>query len=202
MILCRFCLDDKSTVKNPFLCPCLCKGSGGVVHLACLQKWFTFGGPEAKIKCPVCLSHYTFPPKEDRLFVNDGFIWMRFSLSLYLVNGILFIGVMMGQPRFVELYILLCENPFHTISVTSFFIVLFYAHLISFIREKRLYLREWIRPHCFLAVAAHWTLICFLPQIGFSGGFMYLWIFQHYLNEHNRIVDILNENIVPFGRNS
>ena len=37
--VCRFCLDDVSSENNPFMHPCMCKGSVENVHLRCLLRW-------------------------------------------------------------------------------------------------------------------------------------------------------------------
>jgi hypothetical protein len=37
--VCRFCLDEGGTLRNPLLLPCECKGSIAYVHKVCLGKW-------------------------------------------------------------------------------------------------------------------------------------------------------------------
>ncbi len=60
-MLCRFCLDNRSTRKNPFLSPCSCRGSVEVVHFICLQKWRITNPPLTLNTCPLCKAAYTLP---------------------------------------------------------------------------------------------------------------------------------------------
>jgi hypothetical protein len=38
---CRICLSDENETSNPLVKPCKCSGSMSLVHVECLQKWFT-----------------------------------------------------------------------------------------------------------------------------------------------------------------
>ena len=37
-IYCRFCYQEESTISNPLICPCKCKGSMKYIHYSCLKK--------------------------------------------------------------------------------------------------------------------------------------------------------------------
>ena len=37
--ICRICYGDDSTMENPLICPCICKGSMKYIHYDCLKNW-------------------------------------------------------------------------------------------------------------------------------------------------------------------
>ena len=37
--ICRICYGDDSTIENPLICPCICKGSMKYIHYDCLKNW-------------------------------------------------------------------------------------------------------------------------------------------------------------------
>ena len=37
--LCRICYGDDSSIENPLICPCICKGSMKYIHYDCLKNW-------------------------------------------------------------------------------------------------------------------------------------------------------------------
>ena len=37
--ICRICYGDDSTLENPLICPCICKGSMKFIHYDCLKNW-------------------------------------------------------------------------------------------------------------------------------------------------------------------
>ena len=37
--LCRICYGEDSTIENPLICPCVCKGSMKYIHYECLKNW-------------------------------------------------------------------------------------------------------------------------------------------------------------------
>lgn len=38
---CRICLMEENTEENPLIKPCKCSGSMGLIHIECLQRWFS-----------------------------------------------------------------------------------------------------------------------------------------------------------------
>ena len=50
---CRYCLDE----EGEFISPCRCKGSVGLVHESCFNKWLATIQDKTEIKCPICKSH-------------------------------------------------------------------------------------------------------------------------------------------------
>jgi hypothetical protein len=60
--ICRFCLDDTVTVNNPFIHPCVCKGSVENVHLRCLLRWIYQRGIGRALndECNMCKTLYVY----------------------------------------------------------------------------------------------------------------------------------------------
>jgi hypothetical protein len=74
---CRICLQEDNTRQNPLVKPCKCTGSMALIHIECLQKWFTskltvreFNNATSycwkSLKCELCKFDYP-----DRIEVND-----------------------------------------------------------------------------------------------------------------------------------
>lgn len=67
--VCRFCLDDVITINNPFIQPCMCKGSVENVHLRCLLRWIYQRGATHTLndECSMCktIYVYTMPQLEE-----------------------------------------------------------------------------------------------------------------------------------------
>ncbi|KAG2483397.1 hypothetical protein HYH03_017749 [Edaphochlamys debaryana] len=58
---CRICLDSEVTAENPLISPCVCKGTAGFVHRACLHKWRKEkDGTPSFYRCEVCHFSYQF----------------------------------------------------------------------------------------------------------------------------------------------
>lgn len=60
--ICRFCLANKQTGKNPLISPCNCKGSLEFVHLKCLNRWRRMDILRNGRTCSLCQTHYDFLP--------------------------------------------------------------------------------------------------------------------------------------------
>ncbi len=60
--LCRFCLDDSATANNPFVQPCMCKGSVENVHLRCLLRWVH--QRDDRDECNMCKTIYIYEIKQ------------------------------------------------------------------------------------------------------------------------------------------
>ncbi|VDP15691.1 unnamed protein product [Schistosoma margrebowiei] len=56
---CRICLDEKK--EEGLLSPCRCKGTIGLVHKKCLQKWLLTSG---KLQCELCGYMYLMKPSK------------------------------------------------------------------------------------------------------------------------------------------
>jgi hypothetical protein len=60
--VCRFCLDEITTTENPFVQPCICKGSVKNVHLRCLLRWIY--QHEDNDECNMCKTLYVYEIKQ------------------------------------------------------------------------------------------------------------------------------------------
>lgn len=60
-ITCRFCLSENQTQKNPLLSPCACKGTVGMVHLSCLNRWRNLDHGRNFSSCTLCKQLYRIP---------------------------------------------------------------------------------------------------------------------------------------------
>jgi len=101
---CRFCLGENANLRNPFLTPCLCKGSIKFVHLRCLNTWRNNNTEKNYTLCTLCHSVYTIPTEyaiEDIPHVKYFFIvlnhpiltnialhyvWMLYAVSIFADN--------------------------------------------------------------------------------------------------------------------
>jgi len=60
--VCRFCLDEITTTINPFVQPCMCKGSVKNVHLRCLLRWIY--QRRDNDTCNMCKTLYVYEIKQ------------------------------------------------------------------------------------------------------------------------------------------
>lgn len=79
-MVCRFCLDNRQTRKNPFLSPCECRGSVEHVHFICLQKWRITNPPVTLNICPLCKAVYKLPEE------FQGEIFPRLGMEHFLIS--------------------------------------------------------------------------------------------------------------------
>ena len=92
--LCRFCLDDAVMADNPFIQPCVCKGSVENVHLRCLLRWiYQHGAGRGVIhdECNMCKTLYIYEIKqleESATQINRLVYW----LAATPVSGLWFIA--------------------------------------------------------------------------------------------------------------
>ena len=91
--VCRFCLDDTITANNPFIHPCVCKGSVENVHLRCLLRWVYQRGVGRPLndECNMCKTLYVYEIKqlEEGTTKINTFIY---TLAATPVSGIWFIA--------------------------------------------------------------------------------------------------------------
>jgi len=85
---CRFCLERTQTKENPFIQPCICKGSVRNVHVVCLTKWRRMTeNPEAKHKCQICATIFNLPTRwrrqSDKL--KNSIIWYILQKQYFFI---------------------------------------------------------------------------------------------------------------------
>lgn len=90
-LVCRFCLDSKTTKMNPLLDPCDCKGSIQFVHEKCLYRWRRMDPARNGEMCLICLVPYRLLQPGILEMVPDGgkitLMFLRFPLLLcFVVN--------------------------------------------------------------------------------------------------------------------
>jgi E3 ubiquitin-protein ligase DOA10 len=58
---CRICYDDEDEgdPDSTLLSVCACRGSSGLVHMACLKEWHAHEGYPEQPQCGLCGEHYT-----------------------------------------------------------------------------------------------------------------------------------------------
>jgi hypothetical protein len=100
--ICRFCLDSDDEDSSDFVHPCKCKGTGGNVHLKCLNKWITQSGDT---HCKVCRGKYetqgmTKPRRRVQIDLNEN----ERSLSAKACSKLM---VMIAS---VSIYVLIMSN--------------------------------------------------------------------------------------------
>lgn len=92
--LCRFCLDDAVTVNNPFIQPCVCKGSVENVHQRCLLRWIYQHGSRRGVihdECNMCKTLYIYEIsqlEESATQINRLVFW----LAATPVSGLWFLA--------------------------------------------------------------------------------------------------------------
>ena len=71
---CRICFETHSTLENPLMSPCMCRGTSKWVHKECIQRWRN-ANPDTPnfLKCNTCGQEYQFKsvyPHETYIFNN------------------------------------------------------------------------------------------------------------------------------------
>ena len=90
---CRICFEIES-YDDPFISPCLCKGTSKYVHKSCLNTWRHFNvNREGWDKCMECHEIYTlqykYPIEKDILANNHYFlIWFTFECIPFYTPGL------------------------------------------------------------------------------------------------------------------
>ena len=152
---CRFCWDCVQTKDNPFLQPCLCKGTVQNIHLECIQRWrLMTDNDEAKHICQLCRSVFIFPTRWGKQinYITNSLIWSvleRNIIMLVIAQG-LHMASMPSIANNDEDIQTTYASLYHTYeSKQRFQIVLlqisvpymlYFLYLFSKITEKRIYL--------------------------------------------------------------
>ncbi len=151
--VCRFCLDDESTKKNPLIEPCLCKGSIQFVHILCLNKWRLLNPARNADICFLCLEPYHLGIGEilEHLPDESSFrvMFLRFPFLLFgLINYFAAIHYSAIQKKdfssFFQYY--------------QFFFQILYGCLfvsIWHVRNKSLYWKHWNVPFTYTVLITH-----------------------------------------------
>jgi hypothetical protein len=107
--VCRFCLESRTTKKNPLLDPCECKGSIQFVHEMCLARWRRMDPGRNSIQCLICMTPYKLFHVQALEMMPDepsiAHMFLRFPMLLcFIVNYCLLLQS--SFPRSIDLYTL------------------------------------------------------------------------------------------------
>lgn len=220
--VCRFCLMQEESVKDPLITPCQCRGSVEYVHKNCFNRWRREAeNPRHRQFCQLCLAQYHIArkwPLETYPNVNAQesvwFILSRpyiFIVLLYYAHSIFCTKYFQYIPALRDLtatreYELLI-NPvglycFSTLlcMITSLY-ALFFWKLISAVKHKLryicYYLRGNIRNYYFLSPAEYVISVGILYWISsyyiFPFGAIYVLMLPQFLNVHLSIIRTMND---------
>jgi hypothetical protein len=185
---CRFCWDCVQTKDNPFLQPCLCKGSVQNIHLECIQRWRRITeNNEARNMCQLCCSVFIFPTRWRKQinYITGSLIWSvleRNIIMLVIAQGL----HMASMPNTVNndtqtTY----SSLYHTYeSKQRFQIVLlqvsvpymlYFLYLFSKITEKRIYLNYLFKNPYVKQFILRFSLAC-IGTFLYSFPFCYLYV--------------------------
>ena len=128
---CRICFEPE-TLDDPYISPCVCKGTSKYVHKSCLTTWRNFNrDSDAWERCMECGTHYTlrykYPIEKIDLFIdikNPAMIYF-FQYIIALSSGSI---------------IWLCDyhNNYLAIKMLNFDKTLEHPSLLDFIKEDEL----------------------------------------------------------------
>ena len=221
--ICRFCLMPQETSKDPFISPCLCKGSAAYVHTSCLNKWRRLAISNIhRNHCQLCLEEFTIvrrwpieilpPVKEDAWFILSRSY--MFVILLYYMNYIIcskyLPRILSNNPLEYELYETTYSNGTYgfliLMGIVTGLYSLFYWTYISAIKNKLLYAIYWLRTDisCYTTITPIMYLItmptlCYISSYYiFPFGGLYVLLLPRFLKIHAGIVRIMNrEGEIP-----
>jgi hypothetical protein len=188
---CRFCWDCVQTKENPFLQPCLCKGSIQNIHLECIQRWRRItDNNEARHMCQLCRSVFIFPTRWGKQinYLTSSPIWyvleqniimLAIAQALHIASTPIIIKDLQENTHisYSSLYYTFESRQRFQIILLELSVpyVLYFLYLFSKITEKRIYLR-----YLFTNVDMKRFLLCYmLLSIGsflHSFPFCYLYV--------------------------
>jgi len=96
MYSCRICFEE-SDVRNNFIVPCNCLGTGKYVHKECLNSWLKMGIKNQNYeKCNTCLTKYLRKTQNNEKQINQEFYtditFMYIFITLIFILFCLFIN--------------------------------------------------------------------------------------------------------------
>jgi hypothetical protein len=156
---CRFCLEE-ATEHNVLIAPCDCVGSIEFVHSKCLIRWQTVAPPQFMRRCQLCLTYYknfvilleTIPNETGILYqflVCPYLFTFFFKYVLFLYSGLL-------NSRYTYA-IDIIDWYQYSIHFTYFFCFVQTAR----INNKRVYFKQFLKPHRILVYLFHFYFYIF-----------------------------------------
>ena len=80
---CVICQEDTCTSSNPFLSPCLCKGSVSSIHRECLEQWIFHSN---KKDCSICHAKYRIKLAEETISASK--IGLLLLTTFYVLGAL------------------------------------------------------------------------------------------------------------------
>jgi hypothetical protein len=160
-LVCRFCLESKTTKKNPLLEPCECRGSIRYVHEVCLTRWRRQDPARNAELCRLCMTAYKILELTALENIPDEFtiaLWLlRYPILLcFLVNYPFLLQISFLKTSQVEVFYQAYQVLFQLV-----YLVLFYREWR--VKNKQLYWQLWshwsIRLHILFHVAMNGLLL-------------------------------------------
>lgn len=154
--ICRFCLDNRNSNRNPLLTPCECKGSIEFVHLFCLNHWRNQDPQRNGETCLLCFTPYHLPEEYDVEVIPGGkisyyLIDSGFFLNLFLhyIAAIIYFGTY-GTLR-PDIYYICVQLIYHLFQIGMMY--KFFS-----IRKRVQYIQRWSREGRWLLIPTHFFI--------------------------------------------
>lgn len=77
-VVCRICYDE--TIDEPVISPCNCKGTVGLVHKSCLERWLAESNTD---RCDLCHKQFTTERKTKYTVGKSLCVWLRYRSSQF-----------------------------------------------------------------------------------------------------------------------
>jgi hypothetical protein len=198
---CRFCLEKTQTKDNPFIQPCICKGSVKNVHVVCINKWRAMTeNPEAKYKCQLCATAFNFPTRWRRQndTLGNSVIWYILQKQYFFIlfSQAIHISYMTDND-----YIYIQDfntkesrSSFQLILLTNSSIYLFYyLYLFSQITEPKIYLYTLYKNQRFILALAILCMSYFSTHLHlFPFAYIYIYFLPFIIHLHRQTIELMN----------
>ena len=195
MDVCRFCLDTERDSGQPFITPCVCKGSVKYIHSSCLKKWVIADETyiEERLLCSICKTPFQLAPLET--------IPPRIGYTLTILNNGLLVTTVHEYAYLLYVTVWKIPGPYDRGVVTIHAcMMLLYAFLmwLNFdVRNMGMYRSMYIGGHRWIVPCLHVALLVECYNNGtFNSFFISKLLIQFYWMEHVRILKKINEAIV------
>ncbi|KAL1463567.1 hypothetical protein WDU94_015307 [Cyamophila willieti] len=165
--ICRICYDETNDLVCPPVTMCMCRGSVGLVHIHCLEKWLN---EKTTDTCELC--HYKFDTKFEPSQPNIGLSMIKFiflndekrgfqapNCLAFLIQGLvltfLLISFNLFSVSFVHVFTSqsIGDDPFYTkysSNLCILLLVLLINWLFSALLMKDTWVQYWIWYHWWL----------------------------------------------------
>jgi hypothetical protein len=159
-LVCRFCLESKTTKKNPLLEPCECRGSIRYVHEVCLTRWRRQDPARNAELCRLCMTAYKIFGLQALEHIPD-----EVTIALWLLRFPIVLCFLVNSPFLLQLAFL--KDAQVPVFFQAYQLLFQLVYLVLFCREwkvkhTQLYWHHWshwsIRLHIVFHVAMNGLL--------------------------------------------